>query len=208
MCLYRFIYARRLSLYCYFSFPFLDNVSLIQDYKNVLLDGRNHDLILKIGDKELRAHQDILRARSRVFQSMLDHDMKEKSSGIIDVPDCDPRAMELYLSYVYCVTVEAHDQSNMLGLYYIADKYDMKGLKEDCSKFIKKSLSTTNICDIIQLALRHSDSGLLEYATEYFMENALDIMVTVEWQSFLMNNSTLGNELLIKSFRKVKNVNT
>lgn len=132
--------------------------------------------------------------------------MKEKNSGVIDVPDCDPQAMELFLSYVYCGEVEDLDQSNMLGLYYISDKYDMQGLKDDCCKFIKKSLSTTNICDVIQMAMNHSDSDLLEYATEYFMENTLDIMVTVEWQSFLLKNSTLGNELLIKSFRKVKNI--
>lgn len=183
---------------------FLDDVSLTQDYKKVLLDGKNHDLILKIGDIELRTHRDILRARSRVFQSMLDHDMKEKKSGVIDIPDCDPQAMELFLSYVYCGRVETLDQSNMLGLYYVADKYEMHGLKVDCCEFIKTSLSTTNICDVIQLALNHSDSDLLEYATEYFMKNALDIFRTVEWQSFLKDNSTVGNELLIKSFEKLK----
>lgn len=183
---------------------FLDDVSLTQDYKKVLLDGMNYDLILKIGDTELRAHRDILRARSRVFQSMLDHDMKEKNSGVIDVPDCDPQAMELFLSYVYCGRVEALDQNSMFGLYYVADKYEMQGLKDYCCEFIKKSLSTTNICDVIQLALNHSDSNLLEYATEYFMNNALNILRTVEWQSFLRDNSTVGNELLIKSFEKLK----
>lgn len=172
----------------------------------MLSDGKNHDLILKIGDKELLAHRAILSCRSHVFESMLNHDMKEKNSGIIEVPDCDPEAMKLFLSYIYTGKVETLDQRHMLALYYIADKYDAQGLKKICHNFIKKSISLTNICQVIQLAVNHSDSNLLEYATEYFIENALDITTTVEWQSFLEENSTIGNELIIKSFRKLKDV--
>lgn len=170
----------------------------------MLLDGSNHDLILKVGDKELRAHRDILKARSRVFESMLSSDMTEKHSGVIDIPDCDPQAMELFLLYVYCGKIEMLDQSNMLGLYYIADKYEMAALKEECCSFIKKALSSSSFCDVLQLALNHSDSNLLDYATEYFLNNVLDILNTAEWQSFMKNNSTVANELFIKSYKKKK----
>lgn len=189
-------------IFCFLFF--LEVVSLSKDYKKVLLEGRNHDLILKVGNKELRAHQDILRARSHVFDSMLSHDMKEKNSGIIDIPDCDPQAMELFLLYVYCGKVETLDQSTMFGLYYIADKYDLKDLKIECCDFIKKSLSATNTCDAIQLALNHCDTALLESVKEYFMSNVLEIMRTVEWQIFLKDNTIVGNELLMKSFEKLK----
>lgn len=178
---------------------------MCQDYKKVLLDGHNHDLTLKVGNKELRAHQDILRARSRVFESMLHHDMKEKNSGVIDIADCDPKSMEQFLLYVYCGKVETLDQNNMLELYYLADKYEMIDLKTECTSFIKNSLSLTNICNVIQLALNHTNSDLLEHATEYFTDNVLDIMHKVEWQSFMKDNPTVANELLIKAFKKVKN---
>lgn len=169
----------------------------------MLTHGKNHDLIIKVGDKELPAHQDILRARSHVFEAMLDYDMQEKSSGFIDVPDCDPEAMEEFLSYIYTGKVET-DQGTMLELYYIADKYDMQGLKNECRNFIRNSLSHTNILKVIQLAVKHSDSDLHEYATEYFMAHAQAIMDTVKWQSFLKENVTLGNDLLLKSFKKLK----
>ena len=178
---------------------------MTRDYKKVLLEGKNHDLVIKIGDKELKAHRDILRARSRVFESMLNHNMSEKNSGVIEVADCDQQAMEQFLSYVYCGKVETLDQSNMLDLYYIADKYDMKCLKEGCNDFIKKSLSITNVCEVLQLAMNHRDNGSLESASAYFVDHVLDIMRTAEWQSFLKDNSTVGNELLIKAFEKLKN---
>ena len=169
----------------------------------MLLDGLNHDLILKVGDKELRAHKDVLRARSQVFNSMLSHDMKEKNSSVIDIPDCDPLAMQQFLLYIYCGKVDTLEESNMFNLYYIADKYDMKELKKECSAFMKKALSTSNICEIIQFALNHTDFSLLECATDYFKNNMLDIMRTLEWQSFLKDNSTAANELLIKSIEKL-----
>lgn len=185
-------------------FIFLDVTSLRQDYKKVLLEGQNHDLILKVGDKELRAHQDVLKARSQIFDSMLSHDMIEKNSGVINIPDCDPQAMELFLSYIYCGKVEMLNESNMFGLYYIADKYDKEDLKEECCEFIKKSLSPTNTCKTILLALNHSDTNLLECTTDYFSNNLQDIMQTEEWQSFLKDNFTLGNELLFESIKKIK----
>lgn len=137
---------------------------------------------------------------------MIDHDMKEKNSGIIDITDCDPLAMEQFLFYIYSGSIETFDQSNMFNLYYIADKYDMKGLKKECSDFVSKSLSHANICDVIQLAFNHNDSSLLESATEYFRNNMLGIMRTVEWQDFLKNNSALANEILIKSIEKLSNM--
>lgn len=185
-------------------FLFLDVASLHQDYKKVLLEGQSHNLTLKVGDKELRAHQDILKARSRVFESMLSHDMMEKNSGVIDMPDCDPQAAELFLSYMYCGKVEMLNESNVFGLYYVADKYDKEDLKGKCREFIQNSLSPTNTCKILLLALSHSDTGLLECATDYFGNNMKYIMRTAEWQSFLKDNFTLGNELVIKSIKKLK----
>lgn len=131
--------------------------------------------------------------------------MKEKKFGAVDVPDCDPNAMKEFLLYIYCGKVETLDENNMIGLYYIADKYDMENLKEECCEFIKNSMSPANVCEIIQLALNHNDSGLLESVTTYFCSNSHNILPTVEWQSFLKSNSTVANELLIKAINALKN---
>ena len=186
-------------------FLLLDETSLCEDFKEMLLHGTNYDVILKVCDIELKVHKDVLSARSHVFKSMLSSDMKEKNSGIIYIPDCDPEAMKQFLCYIYTGKVESLEERNMLDLYYIADKYDMKGLRGKCCAFIKRSISFTNICDVLELALNHTDSSLLEHATEFFIENALDIMRTAEWQIFMKDKSTVANELTIKAFEKVKN---
>lgn len=170
----------------------------------MLRNGQGHNLTFNVKGKNFLAHQDILRARSEVFCSMLSHDMQEKKSDVIEVPDCDPQAFEQLLCYVYTGKTETLDENNMFGLYYAADKYNLAHLKEKCGELIKKSLSLTNVCEAIALASKHSDEELLNCAINYFTNNADDIFPTVEWQLFLKENSTIANELIIKSFKKLK----
>ena len=186
-------------------FLFLADVSLLShDLKNVLLNGEDHNVTFSVQDKKIRAHQDILRARSEVFRSMLTHDMVEKNSGAISVPDCDPQAFEQLVLYIYTGKVKKIDENIMFGLYYTADKYSIPHLKDVCRKFIKKSFSIANVCEVIKLASKHSDEDLLNCAVNYFCNNAEDIFLTVEWQLFIKENSTTANELIIKSFKRVK----
>ena len=162
------------------------------------LDGCYHDLILKIDDREFRVQKDVLRVRSRVFKSMFCHDVVEKDSGVVDIPDCDTQVFEQCLFCVCCRNKESINQSNMSELYSISDKYEMNDLKKEC--FIKKSLYTTTVCDFIQLAKNHRDSfRSFRLATEYFTNNMPDILRTVEWQNFMKHNSTVANELIIKT---------
>lgn len=180
-----------------------DNGDLCQNLKNLLLNGEDHDLVLRVKDKEFRAHQTILRARSPVFESMLSHDMIEKNSGLVDIPDCDPGAFQQFLLYVYGGEVEKLDSGNVLALYYVADKYDKEHLKELCRQFMKESLTPANVSDVIQLAMDHSDADLLECATEYFVKHVRAVLRTVEWQSFSKRNNTQANELFIKAADKL-----
>lgn len=170
--------------------------------KKLLMDGKHHNLILKVANKEFLVHQNILMARSTVFEAMLSHDMTEKNEGVIDVPDCDPESMQEFLHYVYCGKVENWSSDIALGLYYLADKYNIIPLKGKCTEFLKKSLSISTVCDIIQLALNHSDSDLLEHSTEYFLNHVSDILSTDGWMSFLNSNSVAANELFIKATKK------
>lgn len=172
---------------------------LRKNFKKLLLNGDGHDVILKVKDKEFRAHQNILRARSTVFESMLSHDMIERNSGVIDIPDCDPGSFEQFLLYLYSGRVETLDADNMLPLYYIADKYDKGYLKERCRHFIEISLSSNNVPEVIQLALNHDDAELLKQATNYFVKEVNSVMRTVKWQSFVTKNPIQANELFIKA---------
>ena len=172
--------------------------------KDVLVNGKDYNVTFDVKGEEFRSHQDILRARSEVFHRMLSHDMLEKNKGIIEVLDCDPHAFGLFLHYVYTGEVKTLDEHTALDLYYIADKYNMPHLKEKCSEFIKKSLSVTNVCYAIHLALEHNDTSLLDTVTRFFNNNVDPITSTVEWQTFIKEHPTQVSELIVKSVTKSK----
>lgn len=192
-----------LSYFLCFLF-FIGVISLSRDFKDVLLNGKDHNVTFNVKDKRFRAHQDILRARSEVFCSMLTHDMIEKNSGVIDVPDCDPVAFEQLLCYVYTGRVEILDESNVFSLYYVADKYHIPHLKEECCNFITNFLTVTNIRRALDLALKHSDATLLESVSNYFFNNLDDILTTAEWELFMKEDPMQANGLLIKTLQKLR----
>lgn len=159
------------------------------------------DVILRVGDQQYPAHKVIIRNRSSVFRAMLEHDMAEKKEGIVDIEDCDPYIFRDFLFYLYCGISDNISNENVLELYYVSDKYDVNQLKLDCIDYIVNNLNTDIICDVISLAIKHSEHDLLKHAIEFFAENAEDIFITVQWQKFLSENPVQANELIIKSFK-------
>lgn len=176
--------------------------SLSQDFKDVLLNGEDHNITFNVKDKKFRAHRDILCARSEVFRSELNLDVIKKNNGIIDVLDCDPLDFKQFLFYIYTGNVETLNENNMFGLYYIANKYKTDHLKDMCCSFIKKSLAIGNVCAVIEFASKYSDASLLACASSYFIDNLEEIIPTAEFQLCMKENSTVVNELFIKSLKK------
>lgn len=172
---------------------------LIQNFKNLLDNESGCDVTLKTSDHEFRAHRIILSARSPVFASMFQHDMAEKKSGEVDVSDCATSGFEVFLQYMYSGNTDTMSPSNVLDLYYIADKYQVCDLKSDCVEYMKNNLAVYNFCDVIALSLRHNESDLQRFATRFFCKNVKKIVKTVQWQKYMAENPTQANELFIKA---------
>lgn len=171
----------------------------LQDFKDLYLNQVDCDVIIKVKGHEFPAHRNILKARSPVFASTMGHDMKEKDACIIDVEDCDPSSFSDFLCFLYCGNLENFSMENVLSLFATADKYDVQDLRMECLELMGNNLSVDTFCDIITLAFKHSEKELIEKATDFYKKKLREIIVTVKWQSFLMNYPTQCNELLIKA---------
>lgn len=172
---------------------------LLQDLKNLFLNGQSSDFVFKVEEREFSVHRGILTVRSPVFASMLQHDTKENSTGVVDIPDCSAETFQIFLAYVYTGGVDTISSDNVCDLYYIADKYQVNDLKSECVEFMKKNLSVENFCKIMTLSLQHSESGLQQTATLFFCENVKIIIKTVQWQKYMKDYTTEANELYIKA---------
>ena len=132
---------------------------------------------------------------------MLEHNMREKKERIVDIDDCDPTVFRGFLQCLYTGILDNISSENVFELYYMSDKYNVSQLKFDCVDFLTYNLNIKIICDVITLAIKHSERDLLKLGMQFFIENAEDIFPTVEWQKFLKANSTQANELIIKAFK-------
>lgn len=168
----------------------------------MFLNGEESDVIIKVKDSEFRAHKCILRARSPVFYSMFNHDMAEKKNNSIEITDCDPEAVKIFLLYLYNGRVQDSSPTTTFHLYKLADKYDVEDLKLICTQFIQRNLSIDTICDAVEHALLYSEANLLKSAIKFFTKNFKKIILTVKWQTFLGRNPVAANELLIKAFHE------
>lgn len=184
-------------------FSFLGFSCLSENLGNLFENGQFSDFTINVKDREFKIHKAILAARSPVFASMLQHDFKEKQDNTVDLSDYDPDVFEDFLGYLYSGNSERISTENVAELYEAAEKYDIPTLKEECRCFMKGNISDDSFCDIISLAITYEDKDLLDHATKYFIENTEKILLTVQWQKFLKENTVPGNELYIKSFRNL-----
>lgn len=172
---------------------------ILNDLKELFLKKEDCDVIIKVKGSEFPAHKLILRARSPVFASTFRNNMKEKSTGIIEIDDCNPDSFSNFLSFLYSGDIDNLSVENVFSLFTTSDKYDVQDLKTKCLEFMRENLSVDTICDTIRLAVLHSETELIELSTNFFAKHLEEILVTVKWQVFLAENVTLGNELLIKA---------
>ena len=82
------------------------------------------DVTITCGGKEFRAHKLILASQSPVFKKMFEIDMKERRSGVIEVPDITPAVMSDLLAYLYTGTAP-HVDTLARELLNVANKYEL-----------------------------------------------------------------------------------
>ena len=172
---------------------------ILRDFRQLFLSQEDCDVTINVKGREFSAHRNILKARSPVFASTFRNEMKEKATGVIDIEDCDPSSFSDFLCFLYCGDLEILTTENVFSLFTTSDKYDVQDLRVECLEFMKKNLSIDTFCDTIALGLQHSEKSLIELTTDFFIKNLQEIIVTVKWQSFLIEYPIQSNELLIKA---------
>lgn len=172
--------------------------------EELLHSGKHSDVTLTVQDKEFNAHRVILGIRSPVFSAMMEHETKEKATGVVNIPDCNPDPFIDFLHFLYTGSTKKLNADNVLDLYTIADKYQVPELCKICVNYMKRSITLQNFCDILTLSLRHHERELTDVATKFFLKNSTEIAVTVNWSLFVKENPVVANELFLKALNLYK----
>ncbi|XP_048245018.1 BTB/POZ domain-containing protein 6-like isoform X2 [Haliotis rufescens] len=121
------------------------------------------DVTFLVGDQRetIQAHKFILVSRSCVFRTMFCGSIPE--TGQVVIPDIQTDNFKTFLRFLYTGEV-ALTPNTVLGLMNAAKKYDVPGLETQCEEFCLQSLSPSNACVFLQLAVLFDKENLKDRA--------------------------------------------
>ena len=135
------------------SISVADDAHFHNAFENLFTSGKSSDISFAIGDQTVPAHKAILIARVPYFDKMLASGMKEAETGRVKLDEnTDVAAFKAVIKYIYGGQLPTTLDEDAVQILPLADKYDLKRLKEACFYHMEKGLSKENVADTLVLA--------------------------------------------------------
>jgi speckle-type POZ protein len=166
---------------------------LVQDFGCLLDNKNNADVYFSFEDVEIGAHKTILAARSPVFAAMFQHDMQENKANKVKITDISSAVFGQTLHFIY--TGQCKLKGIAEELFFVADKYQIEGLKQMCENHLHKNLKVDNAVRLLILSDMHQSSILKEHAIYFINRNAVEVRKTSSWKDLIKSHLHLLEEL-------------
>jgi len=163
------------------EFPTIQPCTLKRDFELLLQNEKHADVVLRLDDgNQVRAHTAILCARSSVFNAMFEHNMKEKSDGVVKLDDISLNELKEMLCFIYTGSCTSRDALTAMAnhLFVVSDRYDLPQLRNMCEISLLSQVSVENAIHLLLLADRHHGSVLKEKCIEFIYVNGSEIAKT------------------------------
>lgn len=162
---------------------------LKDDLGKLLEDKLFSDVTLVVNGGELRAHKNVLAARSPVFASLF-RNQQDVEPTRLTIPDVDYDVMRELLRFIYT------GQGSNLGavakdLLCVADVYELNRLKAMCEEALCSDLSVGNVVDMLIFANDHKTEQLKAETIAWIVDNAGDVFKTDRWRCLVWQESEL-----------------
>lgn len=150
----------------------VDNIKAQHDCRALLMDPVGADFIIESEEGvQFKVHKIIMMSHSDVFKAMLKDDTAESQNSfvrLVDVATDDVRAM---LEYIYTGTIIDIENVNFTNILMLADRYDLKGMRELCNHALAQQLIPDNALDILLLADMYDSHSLKLTALKFIKRN-------------------------------------
>ncbi|KAL9955316.1 hypothetical protein ACROYT_G036623 [Oculina patagonica] len=185
----------------------LFNTDTLSDVKFVVRASQHGENDSKRSKIEIPAHKFVLSICSPVFFRMFCGEMAE-SGEQIDLPDCDYEGLLELLRYIYTDEV-CLNGNNVMQVLYLAEKYIVPCLVEECVKYLKANLDPSNVLCVLQHAQKYKKKDLLcqsWYLIDKRMEEVLKSSDFLTIEKSLLEQLVIRNSLNIKEVELFKAV--
>ena len=154
---------------------FVFNNDRLSDIKFVVrkMDGESES------KQEIPAHKFVLSISSPVFEAMFYGELAE-TRDTIELPDCDYEGLLELFRYMYSDKANLSG-SNIMGVLYLAKKYMVPSLAEECSKYLLNNLNPSNVFSILPSAQKYQEKDLMERCWKLIDEKTKEALNTDEF---------------------------
>ena len=142
------------------------------------------DVTFILKEKKIQAHKCVMASCSVVFDAMFSNEMKEKETNEVKIDDVEERVFTEMLRFIYTGQVE---NSNVIAadLLSVADKYDLKHLKDFAQLEMMKNFSVETAAKFLILADLHRSELLKEETIKYISRNSAAVIKTEGWKQLI-----------------------
>ncbi|XP_077491706.1 speckle-type POZ protein-like [Amblyomma americanum] len=163
---------------CEKDIAYMADCRLSEDFHWLLESGCYADVTITVGRGAYRAHVTILASRSPVFRAMLRHQM-----------------LEALLSFVY--TGRSPNLASMAdSLFWVADKYCLRGLRDMCAEAFMESLDVENAATALITTDRHNVAVLRRRAIDYICAHRSEVIETNGWGTLMKSHADLAGDVV------------
>ena len=110
--------------------------------------------------KVIPAHKLVLAISSPVFEAMFYGELAETRDSI-ELPDCEYESLLELFRYMYSDEVNLSG-SNVMGVLYLAKKYMVPSLADECTKYLQDHLDPSNVFSILPSAQKYEEKNLVD----------------------------------------------
>ena len=116
----------------------------------------------------------------------------EKETGIMKIEENDisSESMEQFVYFLYHETLKDSEKIS-IELLMLADKYNISGLLDECSKYFESNLSLENALDVLVTAEITNQKNLFEAASRFVCKNIGILRKSSAYQDLLKNNPSM-----------------
>ena len=168
--------------------------------KKLYADKELVDLKILCDGKTFECHKVVLSCQSEVFKTMIKNkDLTETKTGIMKIEERDISYdnMGQLLYYLYHEKIKDISMINP-DILVAADKYIVKGLLDECSKYFEANLSLQNALDVLVTAEFTNQKNLFEAASRFVGKNIGSLNKSSAYEDLLKNNPTIVDNVLSK----------
>lgn len=125
--------------------------TLADDLKPFLDEGSKVTLVGSNG--QITVSKFLLKLRSPALKAMFSHNVQENESSTIDLKDFDTNVLQAFCDYLLTDVME-EDNLTAIGLYILADKYVISGLKQQAENFILENIEDFNHDEVFEVMIK------------------------------------------------------